>query len=265
VGRGPFVYSGAQVEGEGLLLRLDLGTPVEEGPLYAWATDLRAPAAVGGVVSSLTVTAAGLLAFAVTGSGVFRETTTYEGRDAWLRTGRLRFNTVEPKQFKYGRVRTEDTGTLTVEAATNRAELREVFTTPTERDSERFSLPNGAGEWVQLTFSLTGTGKLTSYQVLALPAQPRQRLFQIPVQLFDSEKNRHGRIIGYPGRAKVILDALEVIESSGDEVTVQVPVLGIDAVRCTVERIEFMQTSPPVAGKSYGLGGYANLIFRTST
>jgi hypothetical protein len=83
--------------------------------------------------------------------------------------------------------------------------------------------------------------------------------------VFDSEKNRHGRLIGYPGRAKEALDTLAAIEGAGDEVTVQCPVLGIDAVRCTIERIEFQQASNPPPGKSYGLGGYANLVFRTTT
>jgi hypothetical protein len=118
---------------------------------------------------------------------------------------------------------------------------------------------------VQLTFTLTGAGKLTSYQVLALPAQPRARLFALPVAVFDSEQGRHGQKVGYAGRAQLILNALERIESSGDEVTVQCPALGIDAVRCTVERVEFFQQSPPAAGKAFSLGGYANLVFRTTT
>lgn len=265
-GRGPFVYAGSKAQGEGLLYRLDLGQPVEDGPLYAYATDLRAPVAgQTGVVDALTVTAEGRIVFSLRGYGVVREATTYSGRDAWLRTSRLRFNTVEGKQFKYGKVRTEGTGSVTIAAQTNLTPAMDVFTTATDQDSQRFALLAGAAEWVQLTFTVSGTGKLTSYQVLALPAQPRQRLFAIPVQLFDSEKNRHNNMVGYQGRAKMVLDTLEIIESRGDEVTVQCPVLGIDAVRCTVERIEFTQSSPPTPQKSYGLGGYANLVFRTST
>lgn len=264
--RGPYVYFGSQVEGEASLLRADLGLAVDDGPVYATAPDLRTPAAgVSGRVTALTVAADGKLVFAVQGYGLLREGSTFAGREAWLRTARIRYTTVEQKLFKYGRVRTEDPGQLTVHSTTNVNPEREVYDTPTDRDTERFTLPGGGAEWVQFRFVLSGTGKLTSYQVLALPAQPRQRLFGLPVQIFDSERNRHEKLIGYPGRAKAILDAIERIESSGDEVTVQCPVLGIDAVRCTVDRIEFTQTSPPVAGKSYGLGGYANLVFRTST
>jgi hypothetical protein len=266
-GRGPYLYLGAEVEGEASLLRADLGLAVDDGPIYATAPDLRVPTAgTSGGVTALTVDADGRLVFAVQGYGIVREADTYTGRDAWLRTARIRFTTVEPKQFKYGRVRTEGAGQATVQAHTSLfPDDREVFSTPTDVESERFALIGGGAEWIQLTFHLEGSGKINSYQVLALPAQPRQRLFGIPVQIFDSEKNRHGRMVGYPGRAKTLIDELEAIESSGDEVTVQCPVLGIDAVRCTVERIEFNQVSPPVAGKSYGLGGYANLVFRTST
>jgi len=265
-GRGNFLYAGAQVEGETSLLRLDLGTATAEGPVYAWAPDLRSPSPlVTGQVNTLTVDSDGRLAFAVQGYGVVREATTYGARDSWLRTGRLRFGTVEPKNIKYGRVRTEGTGTVSVTAVTSSGETRAAFAASTAADSQRFGLINGPVEWVQLTFTLTGTGKLTSYQVMALPAQPRTRLFALPVALFDREKNRHQRDIGYPGRAKQLMTALEAIESSGDEVTVQCPVLGVDATRCTVERIEFTQMSNPTAGKAYGLGGYANLVFRTST
>lgn len=265
-GRGSYVYAGAQVEGETSLIRLDLGMPVEEGGLYAWAPDLRTPAAgVSGEVTGLTVDADGKLVFAVRNYGIVREAGTYGARPAWLRTARLRYGTVEPKMFKYGRTRTEGTGTITVQAATNLVDTRQVYVAPSGSDGARFAMPDGPAEWVQLTFGLTESAKLTSYQVLALPAQPRSRLFSIPVAVFDKEKNRHGRDIGYAGRAKNIMAAMEAIESSGDEVTVQCPVLGIDAVRCTVERIEFLQQSNPAGGKSYGLGGYANLIFRTAT
>jgi hypothetical protein len=265
-GRGNFLYAGSQVEGETSLLRLDLSTQTADGPIYAWAPDLRTPSStVTGQVNALTVDSDGRLAFAVQGYGVVREATTYGARESWLRTGRLRFGTVEPKNMKYGRVRTEGAGTVSVTAATDTGETRSVYTAATDTGTQRFALINGPAEWVQLTFTLTGASKLTSYQVMALPAQPRQRLFALPVAVFDREKNRHQRDIGYPGRAKELLGALEAIESSGDEVTVQCPVLGMDATRCTVERIEFTQLSNPVAGKAYGLGGYANLVFRTTT
>jgi hypothetical protein len=266
-GRGPFVYAGTKIDGEASLIRLDLGTAVEDGPIYAYAPDLRTPSATAtGVVDGLTVRGDGKLAFTVRGYGLVRETDTYGARDAWLRTSKLRFNTVEPKQFKYGRIRSTGVGTITVSVETDTTVPGEVFTRLTAADSERFSLQaDGGAEWAQLTFDFTEDAVLTSYQVMALPAQPRQRLFSVPVQLFDSEKNRHGRTIGYPGRSKELLDTLERIESSGDEITVQCPVLGIDAVRCTVERITFAQPSAPPPGKSYGLGGYAQLVFRTST
>jgi hypothetical protein len=265
-GRGSFVFAGAQVEGEASLIRLDLGLPVEDGPRYASAPDLRTPSATAsGAVTGITVDSQGRLAFAVQGYGVVREAGTYGARPAWLRTARVRYGTVEPKQFKYGRIRSEGSGTIAVSAQTNVADPQVVYTTASDADSQRFTLPAGPAEWVQLTFTLTGAAILASYQVLALPAQTRSRLFSLPVAVFDSEKNRHGRLIGYPGRAKEALDTLAAIEGAGDEVTVQCPVLGIDAVRCTIERVEFVQASNPPPGKSYGLGGYANLVFRTTT
>jgi hypothetical protein len=264
-GRGQFVYAGTTVDDEPALLRVDLGTETEPGR-FAWATDLRL-AAEGetGDVTGLTVDHNGLLAFAVNDYGLNRETATYTGRTAWLRTARIRMTTVEPKRYKRGRVRTEGDGLFTVYATTDASVEEQVYAQVASADTEEFDLPSPRAEWLQVRFELEDEAILTSYQVLALPAQPKQRLFSLPVAIFDSEKNRHGRPVGYPGRAKEVINYLEEIESSGEEVVVQCPVLGIDAVRCVVERIEFFQQSPPVAGKKVSLGGYGNLVFRTLT
>jgi hypothetical protein len=40
-------------------------------------------------------------------------------------------------------------------------------------------------------------------------------------------------------------------------------VLGIEAARCVVERIEFFQQTLEAPNRKLALGGYANLIFRT--
>lgn len=264
-GRGQFVYVGTTVDGEPMLLRIDLGTQTEPGR-FAWAPDLRVlEEEQTGDVTGLTVDHQGLIAFAINDYGLNLESNTFSGREAWLRTARIRMTTVEPKRYKRGRVRTEGDGVITINAVTNASVEEEVYEQITSEDTEEFDLPSPRAEWLQLRFELTEEGKLTSYQVLALPAQPKQRLFALPVAIFDAEKNRHGRPIGYPGRAKEVLAYLEEIESSGEEVVVQCPVLGIDAVRCVVERIEFFQQSPPTGGRKVSLGGYGNLVFRTLT
>lgn len=264
-GRGAFIFCGTTVDSEPALIRVDLGLETEPGR-WAWATDLRVPdEGTTGDVTGVTVAQNGKLVFAVEGYGLVTESTTFTGRTAWLRTGRIRMTTVEQKRFKRGRVRTEDAGTVTVYVTGDTFAEDAVYAAATDEIPEEFGLPNYGAEWVQLRFELTGEGKLTSYQVLALPAQPRQRLFALPIQLFDSEKNRHGRPVGYIGRAKELLDYLETLESSGEEIVVQCPVLGLDAVRCVVERIEFIQQSPPVGGKNLSLGGYGTLVFRTLT
>lgn len=264
-GKGSFIYAGTVWGGESHLVRLDLGTLTDQG-VYAWAPDLRPPTAgVTGQVDAVVVDSEGRLAFAARNYGLCREAGTYTGRDAWLRTARIRYDTVDDKHFKYGQVRTEGVGTVAVSAASNSAALRQVYSASLAASAQRFAFGGDPAEWLQLTFDLTGTGSLTSYQVLSVPAATRSRLFSLPVQIFDSERNRHGQVIGYSGRAKTVLAQLEDIEANGDEVTVQCPVLGIDAVRCTVERIEFTQPSPPGAGKKLDLGGYASLIFRTTT
>jgi hypothetical protein len=265
-GRGAFLYCGTNIDSEAMLIRVDLGLQTED-QIYAWAPDLRVPeaGAGNGQVDAISVRNDRRMVFAVRNYGIVREELTYGNRAAWLRTARIRMSTVEPKQFKYARIRTNPgVGSLTVQAETDTTGAQEIYSIDLPDEAERFSLPPGKAEWLALTFTLTDRAVMTSYQVLSLPAQARQRVFSLPVSLFDHEVNRHEKRIGYPGRSKVLLDALEALEATGDEVTVQCPVLGIEAVRCTVERIEFFQQSPPTKGKSIELGGYANLIFRTS-
>jgi hypothetical protein len=265
-GKGSFIYAGTVWGGESHLVRLDLGTLTDQG-VFAWAPDQRAPiAGQTGTVDAIAVDPNGRLRFNIRGYGLVAEGTTYVStRPAYLRTARVRYDTVDNKHFKYGQLRSEGSGTVSVSAQSEQTAMRLVYSVATGGTSQRFSVLGSTGEWVQLQFDLTGQGKLTSYQILAVPAAVRSRLFSIPVQVFDHERNRHNQPIGYPGRAKDILSALESIEANGDEITVQCPVLGIDSVRCTVERIEFSQPSNPAAGKTLDLGGYANLIFRTTT
>lgn len=266
-GKGSYLFAGTKWGGESSLVRLDLGTLTETG-VYAWAPDLTAPVVnQTGQVDAITVGSTGLLTFAIRGYGLVGEGTTYDStKPAWLRTARVRYDTVDAKHFKYGQVRTEGTGTITVDVSSDAlTDSKSVYSAGLDASAQRFSVLGGSAEWAQLTFTLTGSGKLSSYQMLAVPAAVRSRLFAIPVQVFDHERNRHNQPVGYIGRAKEILAALETIEANGDEVTVQCAVLGIDAVRCTVERVEFTQASNPGAGKTLDVGGYANLIFRTTT
>lgn len=266
-GRGSFIYAATTIDSEPSLIRVDLGTLTDQG-IYAWAPDLRGPVATtGGSVTSVTCDAQLRLRFSVDNYGVVGEVPgSFTSRDAWLRTAKMRFNTVEPKHFKYGQIRSEgDSGTIAVSAQSDTTALEQVFTTDTSGASQRFQLTPGPCEWCQLTFDLTGDAVLTSYQILALPAGPRNRLITLPVQIFDQERNRHGMSISSPGRAKKILDALEAYESNGDELTLQVPCLGIDAVRVTVEKFTFTQTSNPTPNKKVDVGGYGTLVFRTTT
>jgi hypothetical protein len=139
------------------------------------------------------------MVFAVRNYGIVREELTYGNRAAWLRTARIRMSTVEPKQFKYARIRTNPgVGSLTVQAETDTTGAQEIYSIDLPDEAERFSLPPGKAEWLALTFTLTDQAVMTSYQVLSLPAQARQRVFSLPVSLFDHEVNRHEKRIGYP-------------------------------------------------------------------
>lgn len=264
-GRGSFIYAGTVLDGEATLIRVDLGTLTDQG-VHAWAPDIRTPSGAAGQVDAITVDSSLRLRFAVRGYGVVGEDPAAAQRDAWLRTGRIRFGTIEGKHFKYGTIRSEGTGNIDVYLTSDTQPTeKKVYSFDASDASQRFSLLSGPAEWIQLRFDMSGSAVITSYQIQALPSGYRSRLITLPVQIFDKEKNRHGITVSAPGRAKKILDTLEAYEANGDELTLQVPCLGIDATRVTVEKFTFTQTSNPSANKKVDVGGYGTLVFRTTT
>ncbi len=56
------------------------------------------------------------------------------------------------------------------------------------------------------------------YQLRALPATPRQHLIQLPLYCYDVETDRYNVQVGYDGRSWERIQALEDLESTGDEV-----------------------------------------------
>lgn len=260
-----FVYAGTRVDGEAMLLRLDLGMPLDNAGHYAWAPDLQASAAVAADVHAIAFTPGGKCLWAIDGLGVQLEGSVPGDRPAWLQTSRIRMGTTEDKHFQYGLARGQlsDVNTLTVSVATSLNPNWTVRYTATS-SSERFGLQAGRCEWVALRFALAGAAELASYQVQAVPAGKRQRLISFPVSVSDSEVTRSGRHVGYDGWALERLHALEAIEAAGSPVTVQAPALFPDAVECVVEKITYLQTSAP-SDRGTGTAGVLQLVVRTIT
>lgn len=268
--RGDFMYAGAAaaIDGgtESGLIRVDLGRATDDAGHLAWASDLRCNTAAAGAVTGADVTASGRLAFVVDGRGVLLEGVgPGSARPGWLRTSRIRFSTAEPKVFRLGQVSGTFTPPGQVEVVLSSPGLadRRVLTWSSGADPDEFGLVDGPRKWIQLRFDLTGAVEITSYAVKALPAVARQRVLQYVLLCNDSESDRNGQKRNQPGSAWGRLQALEALESRGDEVSVQelLPGVGTITRRCVIDRVTYRQSSRPT--RTNGRGGVLLVLART--
>lgn len=138
-----------------------------------------------------------------------------------LTTGYHRLGTLDPKAFRFLRVKTEGTvGTVSVTAITPDGTEYAAGSLDagdaTELDLGSISGFPAAVEYLALRFTLEGDGTdgptLLGYQLKALPVPRRQRMIRVPLHLKDRESNRSGAVI--PGNPWERLAALEALEQS---------------------------------------------------
>lgn len=191
--------------------------------------------------------------------------------DGYIQTGLIRYNTLEPKNFKrivgqgsftYGSmsIQTVDMANniydgVSYDAAIGNPEV--VITQPTGAQDAmglRFRLYRDATD-------VTKGPVFKGYQLKAVPATPRTRIISIPLMNYDTETDKYNSTLGYEGRAIERLAALENAESGGDVVTFQDFRTG-EIRQCLIEEVKFTDTTPPDK-RFTGYGGIINLTIRT--
>lgn len=189
----------------------------------------------------------------------------------YITTGKIRYNTLEPKNFKRLVARcTVDDGTLTLATIDSEGNTYNVITygdgTPAVEVAT--NEPTGPQEYLSYKFTLNRdsttpyTGPtLNGYQAKATIATKRQRVIRFPVFCFDTETDKYNNQVGYEGRAMERISALEQIESNGDIVTWQDLSSG-EQRQCVIEQITFTRMTPPDRSFS-GYGGIVNITIRT--
>ena len=191
--------------------------------------------------------------------------------DGYLTTGYIRYNTLEPKNFKRLLGRGEFTyGSMTLETVDKNGTEYDVVSydvsvPPVEVTT---SQPAGSQEYLAYKFILyrdaTDTTKgptFKGYQAKATIATPRQRVIRFPVYCFDVETDKYNVLVGYEGRARDRIDALEAIEEDGDIVTWQDLTTG-ESRQVVIEQITFTRMTPPDRGFT-GYGGMLTITVRT--
>jgi hypothetical protein len=189
----------------------------------------------------------------------------------YLQTGYIRYNTLEPKNFKrlLGRGNF-DYGSMTLETVDkDGTEYDLIAYGPTVPAVEvTTTRPDGSQEYLGYKFILFRDGTdntkgplFQGYQIKATIATPRQRVMRFPVFCYDVETDRYNVLVGYEGRAFDRLAQLESIEETGDVVTFQDLTTG-ESRQCVIEQISFTRLTPPDRGFS-GYGGVIDITIRT--
>ena len=274
--RDHFIWCATGVDGEPGVIRIDLSTEIS--PLvFAYANDLY----YGGVTGHQTTGCAFFgdsdrlaycTTFASSADGyVYSESASTLITNGYLQTGYIRYNTLEPKNFKRLLGRGDFTyGSMTLETVDSDGTEYDVVSydvsvLPVEVTT---SQPAGAQEYLAYKFILYRDGTdntkgptFKGYQAKATIATPRQRVIKFPVFCYDIETDKYNVMVGYEGRANDRIGQLESIEENGDIVTWQDLQTGENR-QVVIEQITFTRMTPPDRGFS-GYGGTLDILIRT--
>lgn len=274
-----FVGMSNGIDGSSGLYRVDLGQPIYDNGVsgslrLAYATDLQTH--VTGVITSVTnFGTSDRMVVGQVGQGAYLESATTLEPTGYFTTGKIRYNTLEPKIFKFVTVRAPSThyGTLAASVIDPSGSTSAVYTL-TEGSTESItdvglSAPTRASEWIQLRLDFTrGTNVATGpevngWQFKAIPGAIRQRMFVVPLLCFDREKDNNGQWDGYEGRTLDRLEAFEQIAQRGDAVVFQ-DMMFNRSWTVIIDDYEFKQSAQPASNYN-GYGGYLTVQMRTIT
>lgn len=279
IGNDRFMWTGSTNahDGSSGLFRVDLGSATQEQTTrairYAYARDIYMLGDSGAVSSVTMFGTSDRKVFGITGSGSCRERSATLVPTGYLKTGRIRFNTEEPKLYKFFSVRTPAPlqGPLSVSLIPESGGEIPYFTFTSAIGSETKDIatpqPAGPQNWVALRFTLsrgtdpTAGAILNGWQIKALPGSIRQRIITQVFQLFDEETDRGGQRLGYDGYTRDRFELFKATARAGDVVLFQELAEQI-VTSVVIDDWEFRQAGPPGPNRG-GLGGYLTVMLRT--
>lgn len=270
----------SQHDGDKGLMAIDLSTIIQDqntgAAFNAYSTWNYFPTSAA-PVTDVTVTSVGRPVFVTdtgTPSKVYVEHATNLISMGYLDTGRCRFNTVEPKLFKYISIRTPTPlqGEITITLLDDTNGVTSYITYGPTLDPGTADIatptPGGPRNWEAFRFTLrrglsdpTIGAKLDSWQIKALPGTLKQRIIQRNFLCFNDEKDRDGQRIRGDSQSLDKLTAVRQMCQRGDTVTFQDLVNNI-STQVIVDDYQFtMMTTPGPNKENYG--GYLTVTLRT--
>ena len=287
VAYGKYVYLTVRDKGEAGdnvqragLYRINLGqslnnTSFSSSLQFAYAPDLVAPVGTTGEARSVTI-AGDKLWFSVNGSGVYREMDTYVD-DGWIETGRIRLGVMENKSWRDLRLIGANglQGTVTAYASVTEAgdpSTWDSVISVNAATNDAYGKLNAAAPLptpnLWLAFHLESnpecscSSKMIGYQLRAMPSPRRNELIQIPVRMFDYEKDRQGSSYGRTNGAFDRFSALKQMENIGNTVVLKDHTTG-EQLEVYVEQVTWKKTLAPSRGDRKNIGGIVTLLLRS--
>ena len=273
--RDKYVWATGTIGTSPGLYRVDLGSEIES-LRFAYAKDTYLSGATGYATSVDFVGNTDQIAFTTSGSnGIAIQSTTVLSTTGSITTGKIRFSTLEPKNFKRLIARgTFTSGDFTLSSLATGATGTETqydhitYNVGVDAVEVTTSQPETAQEFLAYKFTLsrdttdTATGPtFKGYQAKATIATPRNRVIRFPVYCFDIETDRFNTVVGYDGRAYARIQLLEEIEKTGDVLTWQDLTTG-ESQQAVIEQVTFTRMTPP--DKRFdGFGGIIEITVRT--
>ncbi len=273
--RDRFVYVTGSIGGCPGLYRIDLSNEIET-LRFAYANDTFLSGASGYATSVDFVGNSDQIAFTTSGSnGIAIQSTTVLAQTGYIKTGKIRYGTLEPKNFKrlIGRGVFNVGETILSSIGTNddgsETEYDHIaYNTDVNPVEVTTSVPANAQEFLAYKFTLNRDSANTTlgpifkgYQAKSTIATPRVRVIQFPVYCFDIETDRYNTIVGYEGRAFDRIRLLEEIEKTGDVITWQ-DLTTSESLQAVIENISFTRMTPPDR-RFDGFGGIIEIMIRT--
>ena len=274
--RDKYIWAATGVDGQVGVTRINLGTEI--GPLiFAYAWDLYNPADTLGhyTTACAFIGDTNRLAFCNAGDGVdgtiYIESATTLLASGFMRTGFIRYNTLENKIFKLIQPRIDTSnGAFDMDSITSDGTVYNIgsFAQGDTVPEVNVNYPVGAQQYLGFRFTMyrssldsTKGPLFTGYQVKALPAIPRQRLIQYPVVCYDHEMDKFNNEVGYEGSAYARMSQLESVENAGDTIRVEDFRTGESYIGL-IEEMDFINRTPTDKRFS-GFGGLLLVTIRS--
>ena len=277
-GYDKYLWCTTNVDGNPGVTRVDLSTQIGANLVFAYAWDLYDPTLTGFTTTSCSFLGnLNRLVFCtanngVTNGSIYLESATVLVPEGSMRTGYIRYNTLENKIFKFMTPRFNTTnGGIAIRSIdqNNNSYTLGVYTQGSNLSQIGISYPVGAQQFVGFQFTFTRSevdntsGPIfTGYQINTLPSIPRQRLIQYPISLYDHEMDKFGNQAGYDGYTYDRINTMQNIEDIGDLIKVEDFRTG-ESYLGLIEEMDFINKTP--TDKRYsGFGGLLLVTIRTA-